>query len=203
MKQLNSGGTDWRQQRRKQALLLKQQGWPQRQIADALGVSEAAVSQWMCLAQDGVKEPWRGTPHLGRVPKLRPEQLRLLPDLLSHGAEAYGFFGEVWTCARIAQVIRDEFGIDHHRAHVSRLLKQLGWTPQLPIERAAQRNESEIAGWRNELWPELKKRRQRIAPRSCLWTNPASTCCPVGCGPMLRVGRRPCCATQRRAITSR
>src|SRR6266567_3747969 len=38
---------DWREERRKQAWKLKEQGWSQQDIAVALGVSEGAVSQWM------------------------------------------------------------------------------------------------------------------------------------------------------------
>ena len=32
----------------------------------------------------------------------------MIPEFLWHGAEAYGFRGEIWTCARIAQVIDTE-----------------------------------------------------------------------------------------------
>ncbi len=34
----------------------------------------------------------------------------------------------------------------------------MGWTPQIPITRAIQRDEEAIARWRTETWPELKKR---------------------------------------------
>jgi predicted XRE-type DNA-binding protein len=47
----------WKEARRIQAWHLKQQGWPQRQMAEALGVSEGAVSQWMgdgCWAMQGL-----------------------------------------------------------------------------------------------------------------------------------------------------
>jgi transposase len=99
--------------------------------------------------------------------KLTPDQLHLVPELLSHGAEAYGFRGELWTCARVAAVMGEEFGVSYHKAHVSRLLKALQWTPQLPIERAAQRDEALIQQWRVQVWPELKKRRaSKDAPLS-------------------------------------
>ena len=32
-------------------------------------------------------------------------------------------------CARVAKVIEEEFGVSYHKSHVSRLLKELGWTP--------------------------------------------------------------------------
>ena len=86
-----------------------------------------------------------------------------MPDLLSHGAEVWGFRGELWTCARVAAVIQEEFGVLYSRAHVSRLLKALEWTPQRPIERASQRDEAAIAAWRTKRWPLLKKRRAQTA----------------------------------------
>jgi transcriptional regulator with XRE-family HTH domain len=38
---------DWREERRKRAWDLKEQGWRQKDIAEALGVSEGAVSPWL------------------------------------------------------------------------------------------------------------------------------------------------------------
>ena len=59
----------------------------------------------------------------------------------------------------MAIVIEWEFGVSYHKAHVSRLLKRLDWTPQKPISSATQRDEKEIERWRAEVWPDLKKRR--------------------------------------------
>ena len=54
-----------------------------------------------------------------------------------------------------------EFGVRYNRHHVSRLLKKLGWTPQVPILRAIQRDEKKIAHWRKEMWPELRQRARK------------------------------------------
>ena len=67
----------------------------------------------------------------------------------------------MWTCARIALVIEEEFGVRYHKDHVGRLLKELGWTPQMPIRRAIQRDEQAIQRWRTETWPDLRKRARR------------------------------------------
>ena len=150
---------DWKEARRKRAFELKELGWKQGDIAQALGVSAPAVCKWLSKvnAESGV-EAWRSKPaHSGPL-KLTPEQLRLIPDFLSHGAEAYGFRGEVWTFTRVAKVFEEEFGVTYHRGHVARLLKALDWTPQLPLERAIQRDEEAIEHWRTDVWPELKKR---------------------------------------------
>src|SRR5204862_5695530 len=68
---------------------------------------------------------------------------------------------EVWTCARVARVIEEEFGVRYHKDHVSRLLRELRWTPQVPIRRAIQRDEDAIRRWRDAVWPELRRRARR------------------------------------------
>ena len=174
---------DWKEQRRWRALDLKRDGWTHHEVAEALDVTKGAVSQWMTRVAKEGEEALRARPHLGATPKLRPEQLKLIPEFLSHGAEAYGFRGEVWTCARIAEVIAREFSVTYHKDHVSRLLKALRWTPQKPAERAAQRDEEQIKRWRSETWPGLKKKRGVSGAPPSLLTNRASTCCPAWCAP--------------------
>ena len=140
---------------------LKQQGWYQRDIAEALGVAEETISRWLARARAGGPKALRDRPRPGRPPKLSSAQKRLIPEFLWHGAEAYGFRGEVWTCARIARVLEDEFGVRYHKDHVSRLLWELRWTPQVPIRRAIQRDEEAIQRWRDEVWPDLQRRARR------------------------------------------
>jgi len=147
--------------RRFRALHLKQAGWSRRDIAEALGVSPVTVSRWCARARDGGPEALRARPGPGRTPRLTPAQKRLIPESLWHGAEAYGLRGDVWNCARIAAVIEEEFGVRYHKGHVSRLLRELGWTPQIPIRRATQRDEAAIRHWRAAVWPDLRRRARR------------------------------------------
>ena len=140
---------------------LRRRGWYQRDIAEALDVSEEAVSRWMARARGDGPEALRARPAPGNPPKLSPAQMRSIPELLWHGPEAYGFRGQVWTCARIARVIELEFGVRYHKDHVGRILKGLRWTPQQPIKRAIQRDEGAIRRWRDEVWPELRRRAHR------------------------------------------
>jgi transposase len=90
---------------------LKQAGWRQREIAAAFGVTEVTVSRWLARARDGGIEVLLDHPSLSRPPRLSAAQRGLIPEFLWHGPEAYGFRGHVWTCARFAKVIEQEFGI--------------------------------------------------------------------------------------------
>ena len=112
---------DWKENRRRHALELKKAGWKQKDIAVALDVSPVAVCQWIKKVEaEGVKG-LRARAHTGRPAELSSAQKSKIPDLWSHGAEAYGFRGEVWTCRRVKQVIEWEFGVSYHRSHVARL----------------------------------------------------------------------------------
>ena|SRR5437763_7915495 len=144
MNKKRTRNVDWKEKRRYRAVELKHAGWTHEEIAEALDVSTRAVKQWMKVVREEGKAGLQAHPQPGAIPKLA-------------AAEAYGFRGELWTCARIARVIEWEFGVSYHQDHVSRLLKAIEWTPQKPIGHPTQRNEREIAHWRTKLWPELKK----------------------------------------------
>jgi transposase len=166
---LPADALEWRRFR---ALHLKQQGWSRQDIAEALGVSPVSVSRWFARAREGGAEALCARTSPGPPPKLSAAQKRQIPEFLWHGAEAYGFRGEVWTCARIARVIEEEFGVRYHKGHVGRLLQELRWTPQVPIRRALQRNEEAIRRWRDEVWPELR-RRARLERRVLVFEDEA------------------------------
>src|SRR5215217_7114292 len=89
---LSREATDWREGRRLRAFELKQVGWSQQRIAEALGVSKGAVSQWMKRARDGggveaLKR--RGAP--GERPGLREEKRAKVPEFLKREVKAKGF----------------------------------------------------------------------------------------------------------------
>jgi transposase len=163
---MNPTPYNWKEARRLQAWHLKQHGWSQRQIAEAMGVSEGAVSQWMKRAREAGLDALRRRPPPGAPRRLSPDQLARLPELLHQGPTAYGFRGELWTRTRIAAVIRLEFGVSYHPRHVGRLCQAMRWTPQKPTRRARQRDEAAIASWREERWPAIKRGRKPSSRRS-------------------------------------
>ena len=146
---------DFRQWRRLRAVRLRRRGWRRDEVAEAFGVSETSVSHWLSRAAVGGLAALAGRVAPGPEPELSEEQVGLIPEFLRHGPEAYGFRGVLWTCGRVAEVIKEEFGVAYDKGHVSRLLKRLRWTPQMPIRRASQRDESAIERWRAATWPRL------------------------------------------------
>jgi len=150
--------SDWREARRLRAWELKGLGWKPVRIAEALGVTRGAVSQWFKKAEAEGVEALHRRKATGPKPRLSDEQLQQLPALLDKGAEAHGFRGEIWTCKRVGKVIERHFGVTYTPQNVGKLLRKIGWSRHKPVTRASQRDEVAIATWREETWPALKKR---------------------------------------------
>jgi len=153
----------WKEWRRLRAVELHDEGWTQVSIAKALGVTEAAVSQWLRLARDGGQVALLSRSRHGQAARLTEEQLVLLAAFLELGARAFGFSEELWTCPRIARVIEQEFGIVYHPDHVRRLMHRLDWSYQKPIVRASGRDDAFISDWLERRWPAIKRKPKRRA----------------------------------------
>src|SRR5215218_7777957 len=99
--------------------------------------------------QEGI-EALKHRPPPGAKARHSEDERAKLRELLARGAPAHGFRGEVCTCARVAEVIRKEFGVSYHPAHVSRLVRALGLSLKKPLRRANQRDEEVIRRWKEE-----------------------------------------------------
>ena len=95
--------------------------------------------------------------------------------VLDCGAVAAGFDSDLWTLARIAEVIEQTTGVAHHPGHVWRILKEMRWSLQRPARKAVERNEAEIARWVAEEWPRIVQTPERAEPGSASWMNRASS----------------------------
>jgi transposase len=145
------------ERRRKGFELLRRKGLNQRGIAEKLGVSEAAVSQWHeVLSKEGMQGA-KARQASGRPAKLSEADQAQLLNILSRGAKQAGFISERWTQARVLKVIKKSFGVHYHYRSIGRLLKGLGWSVQQPQAQARERDEELIRAWLKQDWPRIKK----------------------------------------------
>lgn len=116
---------DWREVRRLRAWELHQQGWSQTRIARELDVTQSAVSRWFKQVLDagGMQGLFRH-PAPGKTARLTEAQRAQIPVIIARGAQAFGFEGDHWTIARVANAFQQVFGISYHPGHISKLLKQ-------------------------------------------------------------------------------
>ena len=137
------------------------QGWSQAEIAQRLGVTPGAVSQWKKRYQRDGPEALKAKPHPGPKPKLTARQRERLHRLLLKGARAHGYRTELWTLKRVTELIRRRFGVQYDPSGLWHVLHKMGWSPQKPERRARERNEEAIAQWRKKDRPRIKKRSKK------------------------------------------
>jgi transposase len=135
-----------------------EQGATVTQVARRIGCSHSSVILWRHILRRRGADGLKAKAASGRPPKLGARQLRRLPALLLKGPLAWGYTTDLWTTTRIAEVIRREFGVRFHRAHVGRLLIGMGWSCQKPERRAMERDEEAITKWKRHQWIAIKKK---------------------------------------------
>jgi transposase len=136
----------------------------QAEIARELGVAHQTVSDWHDQWLVGGKRALKRVGKPGRPPKVTAHDLAKVEKALERGPRANGFATDLWTLARVAEVIETVTGIQYHPGHVWRVLRQMGWSRQRPARQAIERDDAAIERWVNERWPKVKKTPQPGGP---------------------------------------
>jgi transposase len=126
-------------------------------VAQALGMTRAAVYSWLARYREGGLEALKAKPVPGRPPKLTGAQLaRLYGLVVGNDPRQLRFAFALWTRALIRELIGREFGVRLSEVSVGRLLRKLGLSPQRPLYRAYQQNPEAVARWKAEEYPQLR-----------------------------------------------
>ena len=179
------------------ARLLRAGRLTQAEIARRVGVHRAAVTKWKHrLERDGRPGLRRRAPP-GRPSYLRPDQWARLLDLVRGSAVAAGFETERWTLRRVAAVVEREFGVRYHPGPGRSLrpaLRARGWSPQVPVSRARERDDALVEAWLKRDWPRVKTMLAAPGATSSSSTKPATASWRASAPPGRRRAIRPSCA---------
>ena len=167
------------EQRRRKAARLFAKGKSQAEVARELEVSRQSVSRWYADWRAGGAGGLAAAGRAGRMPKLTADQFEVIERELEKGPRAHGYPTELWTLARVAEVIEATTGIAYHPGHVWKILRQkLHWSRQRPARRAVERDEEAIARWVAEDWPRVKETPDDARPSSASKTSRGSASSP-------------------------
>jgi transposase len=137
---------------------LYEEGKAQVAIAQTVGCSQCWVSK---ILQRYREEGEVGLQVKGKAPGkpagLGDFELAQLRMLLLQGALIHGFTTDNWTRERIAALIQQKFNVSYHPAHISRLMKKIGFSLQKPQAKSYRKDPQQVHSWRTEQLPELKK----------------------------------------------
>jgi transposase len=143
------------------------QGYSTEEVAEFLGVDPRSVRRWVVAHREAGDEGLIARPASGRPPKLTSTQEKIIRRWLADKPTEHGFATDLWTGPRVAQMIRQEFGIGLNPKYLTVWLRRRGFTPQKPRRVPRQRDPEAIAAWLQTQWPRIKKRpdaRARTSP---------------------------------------
>ena len=146
--------------RRRRAIDLLSQGKTPSQVAEIVGVVRQTVHRWKAMVRDGGRRALKPKPQYVPKCRLSEEEQQQLGKIMSDGAPASGFSTDLWTTARIAEVIYRQFKIRYNHDHVGRLLHRLGYSCQKPSQKAREQDEQAAQAWRRREWPRIKRGRR-------------------------------------------
>ena len=183
-----------REERRRLAYRWLRRGISKAEVARRLEVSWTAVQKWEKRRLADGPNSWREHKHPGPPRRLTAEQRKKLRKLLLEGARAHGYETDLWTLKRMAQAIQDEFGVEYTESGAWRLLRDMGFSAQIPLPRALERDERYIRQWVREEWPRIQARARRTGAtilfldESCQqsFPNVRRTWAPEGSRPEMR-----------------
>jgi transposase len=172
---LTAQGRARREAVRLQAAELFARGVSAVEVADRLRVSTKSVYAWRRDWKRGGSAALVSHGAAGGPGKLTAQQVVRLRSALDVGAAVHGWSEDQrWTLARVAQLIRTLFRVSYTPRGVSYLLHRLGWSPQVPVHRAAERDEAAVATWVKGTWPEVEQPCGSRTRGSSSRTRPAS-----------------------------
>jgi transposase len=161
------------------AVELFEAGARQVDVVTQLRVSAQTASRWYHRWHSGGRDALVGAQRLGRTPRLSDGQLVEVETALVVGPKANGFATDMWTLARVAQVIERVSGVRYSPSQTWLILRQrLGWTRQRPARRAVERDDEAIEQWVKRDWPRIKKGPGAEARGSASRTRAGSPYCP-------------------------
>jgi transposase len=153
---LSARGRVQRERVRLEAARLFEQGVRPPQVARRLRVSAKSAYQWRRRWRAGGDSALASTGPGGATCRLGTDQLDRLRAELARGPAAHGWADQRWTLARITLLIGRLFHVRYTLRGTSYLLHRIGFTPQVPARRAAERDEQAIATWRSETWAKVR-----------------------------------------------
>jgi transposase len=153
---LTAQGRSRREQVRLQAAEMFAHDADARQVARTLRVSTKSVYQWRRAWRAGGEAALASKGPGGNACKLDEAQLTQLRAALDAGPAVYGWKDQRWTLARVAALVLRLFGVSYSLRGISFLLHRLGFTPQVPAHRAAERDEAKITEWRTQTWAKVR-----------------------------------------------
>ncbi|MDG9672376.1 IS630 family transposase, partial [Hahella sp. CR1] len=145
------------EEKRKQAVRLRKQGYSYQEIADKVGVHNLTVGKWIRAYEaqgvSGIKSKPRGR-EPGSGQRLTPgQENRIRCLIVDKSPDQLKLEYALWTRKAVQQLIAQETGEHLAIRTVGSYLTAWGFTPQKPVKKAYEQNPSQVEKWLKEEYP--------------------------------------------------
>ena len=149
-------------EKRKAVVAAVQRGDSPTDVARIFGVAVRSVFDWLAWYRQGGWDALKEGPRSGRPRKVDGKVMKWLYKTITRDDPTqYHFEFCLWTLGIIRQLLKREHGIVVSKSAVSRLLGQLGLSPQRPLYRSYKQKPKELRKFVDEVYPELRERARR------------------------------------------
>jgi len=162
MRYPDGGGLSARGRSRRELVRLQAAAWfaediEPPEVARRLRISPNSAYVWRRRWRAGGEAALASRGPGGAVCRLSPAQLAKLQAALDGGPAAWGWGEDQrWTLARVTTLTGRLFHVRYTLRGTSYLLHRIGFTPQVPVRRAVERDEDAIAAWRAVTWAKVR-----------------------------------------------
>jgi transposase len=178
MRYATGGGLTAKQRKKRESVRLQAaarfaEGASQADVVREFKVTSKTASVWHQAWRAGGKQALvsKGPPTPCR---LSPQQVIRLGQELERGPAVHGWEDQRWTLARIRVLIKRLFRVEYTVPGVWYLLRRNGFSCQVPVRRATERDDEAIQEWREEVWEQVKPPRRPGTDGSSSRTSPES-----------------------------
>lgn len=162
----SEGSADELQRRRLLAVRRVIGGYSVREVAEFLEVQTRSVRRWMEAYRRAGLDGLAAKAVPGRPSKVTRVQEKIALRWLDDQPSDHGFDTDLWTAARLALLLREEWEIALNQRYLCRWLHARGFSPQRPQRIPRERDARGIAAWLDAEWVRIKKKRRATAAAS-------------------------------------
>ena len=126
-------------------------------VIKIFGLHRANIYKWLKKYDKGGFAALRSTKAKGPAPKLSLWQKKRVGNYLLKNPTQFRFEYALWTVPMIVELIALKFDVLYSSVQVGRLLSDIGFSRQKPLERAYQQDPEQVAQWLKKSYPAIKK----------------------------------------------
>jgi transposase len=153
---------EMRYQKRKMAVDAVRQGEQPTVVARVLNVPQRTLFYWLELYRHGGYDALREGKRSGRPRKVNAEVLQWLYQAITLGdPRQYQFDFCLWTLGIVRAMLKRTHGIELSKSGVSRLLRHLGLSPQIPKYKSYRQDPKKLRRYLQETFPEVVREARR------------------------------------------